>query len=56
MPLLSVLRRAGEHPVEILVRRWSWESAVFSSFFRGLIFFTVNLKAGWRVRAAMMVR
>ena len=45
-PLLPVIRWAISHPVELLVRRWNWKSALFSSLFRGAIFFTVNLKAG----------
>ena len=53
--LLRVLRWVCAHPVEIFVRRWNWKSAVFSAFFRGLIFFTVNLRAGWRAAAGAML-
>lgn len=40
--LLGLVRR----PVELLLRRWNWKSAMFSALFRGSIFFTVNRKAG----------
>jgi hypothetical protein len=45
-PLLPVLRWVCSDPIELLIRRWNWKSALFSSLFRGAIFFTVNLKAG----------
>lgn len=54
-PLASVLRWACAHPVEIFIRRWNWKSAVFSALFRSLIFFTVNLKAGWRAAVGAMM-
>jgi hypothetical protein len=54
-PLLVVLRWACAHPFELFVRRWNWKSALFSAFFRGLIFFTVNLKAGWRAAVGAML-
>ncbi len=45
-PLLPVIRWACSHPLELLIHRWNWKSALFSSLFRGAIFFAVNLKAG----------
>jgi len=53
--LLSVLRWACAHPIELFIRRWNWKSAVFSALFRGLIFFTLNLKAGWRAAVGAML-
>ncbi len=55
VPLLSVLRWACAHPFELFVRRWNWKSALFSALFRGLIFFAVNLKAGWRAAVGAML-
>lgn len=34
------------HPVETLVRRWNWKSAVLSALTRGALFFFANLGAG----------
>ncbi|MEK7834469.1 MAG: hypothetical protein AAB401_25495 [Acidobacteriota bacterium] len=39
---LSLLR----HPVENLLRRWNWKSAVLSALTRGALFFFANLGAG----------
>ena len=50
-----VLAWACAHPVELFVRRWNWKSALFSALFRGGIFFTVNLKAGWRAAVGAML-
>ncbi len=55
VPLLSVLRWACAHPIELFVRRWNWKSAVFSALFRGLIFFTLNLQAGLRAAVGAML-
>jgi hypothetical protein len=35
------------HPVEILLRRWNWKASLLSCVFRGLIFFGVNIVAGF---------
>lgn len=48
MTLKRALRHITEEPGELLVRRWNWKSALFSSLFRAAIFFSVNLVAGWR--------
>lgn len=53
--LLGVLRWACAHPLELLIVRWNWKSALFSALFRGLIFFTVNLKVGWRAALGAML-
>jgi hypothetical protein len=55
VPLLPVLRWACAHPVELFIRRWNWKSAMFSALFRGGIFFSVNLKAGWRAAVGAML-
>lgn len=46
--LLSVARQ----PVQRLLRRWNWKSAVMSSIARGLVFFAANLSAGPTAAAA----
>lgn len=35
------------HPVEILLRRWNWKSALLSGLFRGAILFSVNIVVGF---------
>jgi len=50
-----VIRWACAHPVELFIRRWNWKSAMFSALMRGGIFFTVNLKAGWRAAVGAML-
>jgi hypothetical protein len=35
------------HPIDRLVWRWNWKSAVLSALIRGSLFFAVNLTAGW---------
>lgn len=39
---LSLIR----HPIQTLVRRWNWKSAVLSALTRGTLFFFANLGAG----------
>ncbi|MGO9240255.1 MAG: hypothetical protein ACLQBJ_05545 [Bryobacteraceae bacterium] len=55
VPLLPVIRWSCAHPVELFIRRWNWKSAMFSALMRGGIFFTVNLKAGWRAAVGAML-
>jgi hypothetical protein len=55
VPLLPVLHWACTHPVELFIRRWNWKSAMFSALFRGGIFFSVNLAAGWRAAVGAML-
>jgi hypothetical protein len=43
----AVLRGLLRHPVQNLIHRWNWKSAVLSSLFRAAIFFFTNLVAGW---------
>ena len=42
------------NPVDSLVRRWNWKSAVLSPLFRSQIFLAVNLKAGWKAALGAM--
>lgn len=51
MTLFSVFRDLCQRPGEMLVRRWNWKSAIFSSLVRALLFFFANLAAGWRAAA-----
>ncbi len=52
MTVGAVLLRIVRHPVEHLIRRWNWKSALFSPVPRALIFFFANLTAGWRAASA----
>lgn len=47
---LSLLR----HPIETLVRRWNWKSAVLSALTRGALFFFANLGAGFSAAVGAM--
>jgi hypothetical protein len=40
--LMHLLR----HPVPMLLHRWNWKSAIFSSLCRALVFFFANLSSG----------
>src|SRR5271165_6044487 len=46
MTVLEVLRQIRARPGELLIRRWNWKSAGFSSALRAAIFFSMNLRAG----------
>jgi hypothetical protein len=46
MTALEVFRELRSRPGELLIRRWNWKSAAFSSALRACIFFCVNLPAG----------
>ena len=50
--LAGVLRSLVSHPTELLLRRWNWKAALFSSMIRGLLFLGVNAGSGWRAAAA----
>jgi len=50
----GVLLRLLRDPYSVLIRRWNWKSAVLSSLFRAMIFFFVNLSAGWPAAVAAM--
>src|ERR1700693_3942182 len=43
----AVLKSLALHPIDHLIRRWNWKSALLSSLLRGALFFSTNLVAGW---------
>jgi len=51
----DVFRKLARHPVQCLVRKWNWKSAVLSSLVRGAIFFLANLSAGLPAAKAALV-
>jgi hypothetical protein len=53
--VFDVFRQLLANPSELLLRRWNWKSALFSSIIRALIFLFVNLTAGWRAAAGAMI-
>ncbi len=42
------------HPIENMIRRWNWKSAVLSALTRGALFFFINLKAGFSAAVGAM--
>ncbi len=55
MTVFDVFRELFTHPWQMLIQRWNWKSAVFSSILRGLIFLFANLAAGWRAATGAML-
>lgn len=55
MSVFECLRTIWRSPVEVLLRRWNWKSAIFSSLIRAAIFFVTNLAAGWRAATGAML-
>lgn len=55
MTLREALYRLFRNPFELMVRRWNWKAAFFSSLVRGIIFFIANLTAGWRAATGAML-
>jgi hypothetical protein len=55
MTLNEALFRLVTRPVDLVVRRWNWKAAFFSSLIRGFIFLLANLAAGWRAAASAML-
>ncbi len=51
----GVLRALVRHPLQRLVRRWNWKSAVLSSRTRALLFSFANLSAGREAATAAFV-
>jgi hypothetical protein len=43
-----------KNPVNSLVRRWNWKSALLSPIFRSQIFLAVNLTSGWKAALGAM--
>src|SRR5262245_51626395 len=42
----AVLTSLFKDPGELLIRRWNWKSALYSSVLRGSVFFFTNVGAG----------
>jgi hypothetical protein len=55
MRVEEALRRLFTRPMDLVVRRWNWKAAFFSSLTRGIIFLVANLTAGWRAAAGAML-
>jgi hypothetical protein len=55
MNLLNVFRELVRHPGRLLVQRWNWKAAVFSSTLRAAIFLFANLSAGWKAATGAML-
>lgn len=55
MKLGTVLLELLARPGELLMRRWNWKAAFFSSLVRGIIFLLANLTAGWRAAMGAML-
>lgn len=55
MSLYQVLQDLFARPGELLLRRWNWKAALFSSIFRSIIFLCANLTAGWRAATGAML-
>jgi hypothetical protein len=55
MTLSQSLLELVRHPHEMLLRRWNWKVAAFSSLFRGTIFLVTNLSAGWDAARGAMI-
>jgi hypothetical protein len=53
--VFGVLRQLCQTPGELLVRKWNWKSAVFSSLIRAGIFFFCNLTAGLHAAEGAML-
>lgn len=54
VPVKEAVLRLLRRPMEHLVYRWNWKSAILSSFFRAAIFFFANLSAGLGAALAAM--
>jgi hypothetical protein len=55
MTVPEILGQIRKHPGELLVRRWNWKSAAFSSALRAATFFSMNLPAGRRAALSAMI-
>jgi hypothetical protein len=55
MTVLDVLRQLCTTPGDLLLRKWNWKSAVFSSLIRASIFFFCNLTAGMHAAEGAML-
>ena len=55
MTVFDVLRRLLTTPGDLLLRKWNWKSAVFSSLIRAAIFFFCNMTAGLHAAEGAML-
>jgi hypothetical protein len=55
MTLGDAFRNLGKNPRALLIDRWNWKSALFSSVLRALIFLFANLPAGRRAAFGAML-
>jgi hypothetical protein len=55
MTLGTALFQLVTRPGELLIRRWNWKAAFFSSLIRGIIFLLANLTSGWRAAVGAML-
>jgi hypothetical protein len=55
MTLKQALTLLATRPLDLLVRRWNWKAAFFSSLIRGIIFLLANLTSGWRAAVGAML-
>ncbi|MCX6587928.1 MAG: hypothetical protein NTX13_15290 [Acidobacteria bacterium] len=51
----EVFRGLLRRPGELLVRRWNWKAALWSSVCRSSLFFAVNLGVGWKAAVGAMM-
>jgi len=54
MTVPQALHDLVDHPFELLVAKWNWESSLFSSSLRALVFLCANLSAGWGAATGAM--
>lgn len=52
--LVSALAEIVRHPRRTLLVRWHWKSALYSSVCRSVLFFIVNINAGWGAASSAM--
>jgi hypothetical protein len=55
MTAAGALSTIVRSPGEVLLRRWNWKSALYSSLCRSAIFFGANLPAGYEAAAGAMM-
>jgi hypothetical protein len=51
----SVLVALASDPASLLIRRWNWKSALYSSLLRAALFLVVNLTSGWSSALSAML-
>ncbi len=53
--IAGCFRRLLRHPFQLLILRWNWKAALFSSVCRAVIFFLANLSAGLGAASGAMI-